>query len=122
MSTQAVVSHRQIGSVGSTTSVADFSRPMILVLKFCCCVILLTKHVGISCPLITISAVNHELIVIVSSEGVLDFVEELRVRESDWEVADKCVVWRVLRHDQIKIWPIVRQQLAIMVPTLWQRW
>lgn len=31
---------------------------------------------------------NHNLAFAVSSEGALDFVEELRVPESDWEVAD----------------------------------
>jgi hypothetical protein len=41
----------------------------------------------------------------VSSQGALDFVEELQVRESDWEVADRhgCVVW-------------VATQCAMMIP------
>lgn len=36
--------------------------------------------------------VFRDLTFTISSEGVLDFVEELQVRESDREVADKCVV------------------------------
>lgn len=46
---------------------------------------------------------NHNLAFAASSEGALGFLEELQVRESDWEVADKnvCVAWVVMRHDQI---------------------
>lgn len=39
-------------------------------------------------------AAHHDLALAVSSEGALDFAEELQVRESDWEIADEhaCVV------------------------------
>lgn len=47
--------------------------------------------------------VFRDLTFTLSSEGALDFVEELQVRESDGEVVDKCVVQTVLRHDRIKI-------------------
>lgn len=55
---------------------------------------------GPSGPLMSINdngAINHDLAFVVSSEGALDFVEKLQVRESDREVADKHgrVVWIV---------------------------
>ena len=42
----------------------------------------------------SVLAAHHDLALAVSSEGALDFAEELQVRESDWEIADEhaCVV------------------------------
>jgi hypothetical protein len=40
-------------------------------------------------PFSDVGAVDHDLKFAVSSEGALDFVEELQVRESGWEIADK---------------------------------
>lgn len=50
------------------------------------------------------AAIQH-LAFAVSSEGALDFVKKLQVRESDWEVADKhaCVVWVVAGNDTIDL-------------------
>ena len=54
-------------------------------------------------PRLSCLALHHGLALPVFSEGALDFVEELQVRESDWEVADKhgCVVWVVTQNDPI---------------------
>jgi hypothetical protein len=64
--------------------------------------VILVNHVGHPYLLIN-GAANHGLASAVSYEGPFDFVEELQVRESDWEVADKhgCVVWVVTQNDPI---------------------
>lgn len=64
-------------------------------------VILLVNHMSHPSPLTTMGRLTFA----VSSQGALDFVEELQVRESDWEVADRhgCVVW-------------VATQCAMMIP------
>jgi len=53
-------------------------------------VIILLDHVNHPCPLPNDDgAIVHAVALAVSSEGVLDFMEELQVRESGWEIADK---------------------------------
>jgi hypothetical protein len=64
---------------------------MLLVLKTCYFVIDLTKYLTKAraslTPIDDDAAVSHDLVFAVSSEGALDFVEELQVHESDRQAA-----------------------------------
>jgi len=91
ISTELPLSHRQIGFIDSTASVAEFSRLVTRVPKIRCFVPSNNslRSRGPPLPIDDDGAIVHALTFTVSSEGALDFVEELQVRESDWEVADK---------------------------------